>query len=64
MTNEDMEPSIKNLQVPTSFQFERVGFFVSDTHSIPSSSSSLAPNIVFNLTVGLRESKKKQALKK
>lgn len=47
-----LEPSLKNAQAGTSFQFERKGYFCVDT-------DSTAENLVFNLTVTLKDSKGK-----
>jgi glutaminyl-tRNA synthetase len=47
------EPAIVNCEPETAFQFEREGYFVSDRYD----HSSDKP--VFNLTIGLRDSKSK-----
>jgi len=57
LTNSYVEYNMRHsVEAKASFQFERLGFFVADTTSTPT-------NLVFNLTVGLRESKKKLELK-
>ncbi len=43
-----MEPSLKNAQPGTQYQFQRLGYFCVDT-------DSTAGNLVFNKTVGLRD---------
>lgn len=43
-----MEPSLKNAQPGTQYQFQRLGYFCVDT-------DSTAENLVFNKTVGLRD---------
>jgi len=47
-----VEPSLKNATAGNSFQFERKGYFCVDT-------DSTADNLVFNLTVTLKDSKGK-----
>lgn len=47
-----VEPSLKNASAGCSFQFERKGYFCVDT-------DSTAANLVFNLTVTLKDSKGK-----
>eukprot|EP00026_Physarum_polycephalum_P001192 Phypoly_transcript_01193.p1 GENE.Phypoly_transcript_01193~~Phypoly_transcript_01193.p1 ORF type:complete len:822 (+),score=88.54 Phypoly_transcript_01193:1092-3557(+) len=51
-----VEYNMHSVKPKTSFQFERLGFFISDI-------TSTLTDLVFNLTVGLRESKKKLDLK-
>ncbi|MFM2229472.1 MAG: Glutamine--tRNA ligase [Bacteroidota bacterium] len=43
-----MEPSLKNAQPGTQYQFQRLGYFCVDT-------DSTSENLVFNKTVGLRD---------
>jgi len=47
ITNAKLEPSLENSQPAQGFQFERTGYFSRDTKS---------ENVVFNQTVGLRDS--------
>lgn len=47
LTNAKLEPSLANSQAEQGFQFERTGYFSRDSKS---------ENIVFNQTVGLRDS--------
>jgi len=51
-----VEDSLKDVKAFSKYQFERVGFFSVDSDSTPDQ------KLVFNLTVGLRESKSKIAL--
>lgn len=44
-----LEPSLKDVKVGDTFQFQRKGYFTVDTESTPE-------NLVFNRTVGLRDS--------
>lgn len=44
-----LEPSLKNVKVGDTFQFQRKGYFTVDTESTPE-------HLVFNRTVGLRDS--------
>ncbi len=47
--NAKMEPSIPALRQPLAFQFERLGYFIADTHST-------TDNLIFNRTMSLRDS--------
>ena len=49
-----IEPSLVNLTPGTNVQFQRLGYFVIDI-------DSTADNLVFNKTVGLRDSWAKKA---
>jgi len=44
-----VEPSLKNARISDKFQFQRIGYFCVDKESTPE-------NIIFNRTVGLRDS--------
>ncbi|MCU0392378.1 MAG: glutamine--tRNA ligase/YqeY domain fusion protein [Thermoflexibacter sp.] len=52
LKNCKLESNLKNVKVGNSFQFERKGYFCVDTDSTPE-------NLVFNLTVSLKDSKGK-----
>jgi glutaminyl-tRNA synthetase len=47
--NAKLEPSIPALRQPLAYQFERLGYFIADTHST-------AEQIIFNRTMSLRDS--------
>jgi glutaminyl-tRNA synthetase len=47
--NAKLEPSIPALRQPLAFQFERLGYFIADTHST-------TEQIIFNRTMSLRDS--------
>jgi glutaminyl-tRNA synthetase len=47
--NAKLEPAIPALRQPLAYQFERLGYFIADTHST-------AEKIIFNRTMSLRDS--------
>ena len=47
--NAKLEPSIPALRQPLAFQFERLGYFIADTHST-------TDKLIFNRTMSLRDS--------
>ena len=53
VVNAFIEPSLKDAKPGDRFQFQRIGYFCVDTDSI-------ADKLVFNKTVGLRDSWAKQ----
>lgn len=48
-SNAKLEPSIPALRQPLAYQFERLGYFIADTHST-------TDQIIFNRTMSLRDS--------
>jgi len=48
-SNAKLEPAIKTERLPLAYQFERLGYFIADTHSS-------SENIIFNRTMSLRDS--------
>jgi len=53
-----IEPAILNAKAEESFQFERLGYFVADRYDFNSN------KLVFNKTVGLRDTWNKESDKK
>ncbi len=49
LKNCKVEPGLKNTKAGDKFQFQRIGYFCTDTDSTPE-------NLVFNRTVPLRDS--------